>query len=276
MAFVLRLMEKKIWVGQFSSFSSDRIIHGISTRFGGVSDSPYDSLNLALHVGDDSAAVIENRQRFCQVLGLSAERITTSEQVHGERVFCVTEKEAGRGWRDYGDAISQTDALLTNVPGVPLFLCYADCVPVLFWDPKRRAVAIAHAGWKGTLQGIAVKTLRAMTAAFGTTPKDCLAAIGPAIGPEYYSVGDEVAEQFRTAFSGWEREIVRLTSGCHHLDLWAANRLQLEAAGIPVKNIDTAAVCTASNAKLFFSYRADGGKTGRMGAVIALKEQIGT
>ncbi len=271
MAFSLRLMGKNMWVGQFSLFSSALVVHGISTRFGGVSAPPYDSLNMALHVGDNSAAVLENRRRFCRALGILTERIATPEQVHGDQIFCVTEKEAGRGWQNYGMAISQTDALMTDVLGLPLFLCYADCVPVLLFDPVRRAVAIAHAGWKGTLRCIASKTLRAMTAAFGTDPKDCLAAIGPAIGAENYPVGDEVAAQFRAAFPAWEKKIVRLAEGAPHLDLWAANRLQLETAGLPKEHVDTAGVCTVDNRQLFFSYRADGGRTGRIGAVIALQ-----
>lgn len=271
MAFTLRLMGKNLWVGQFSQFLSEWVTHGISTRFGGVSEPPYDALNMALHVGDDPKAVVENRRRFCGALGLSAERMVTAEQVHGERIFCVTGKEAGRGWRDYGAAILQTDALITDVPGLPLLLCYADCVPVLFVDPVRRAVAVAHAGWKGTLRRIAAKTVEAMTAAFGTDPQDCLAAIGPSIGPAHYPVGSDVAAQFREAFPLWEKDILHFAEGGPHLDLWAANRFQLQAAGLLPEHIETAGVCTADNGKLFFSYRADQGKTGRIGTVVALR-----
>lgn len=270
MAFSLRSMGQNLWVGQFSLFSSDRVVHGVSTRFGGVSAPPYESLNMALHVGDDPKAVVENRRRFLRALGLSAARMATPKQVHGERIVCVTEKEAGRGSEDYGTAIAQTDALMTNVAGLPLFLCYADCVPVLFFDPVRRAVAIAHAGWKGTLREIAPKTLRAMGAAFGTEPKDCLAAIAPAIGAAHYPVGDEVAAQFAGAFPAWAKEILHSADDGTHLDLWAANRLQLEAAGILKEHLDAADVCTVANRALFFSYRGDGERTGRIAAVIAL------
>ena len=271
MAFTLHLMGETLWVGQFSQFPHDLVTHGISTRFGGVSQTPYDDLNMALHVGDAPEAVVENRRRFCDALGLSAERMATAEQVHGDRIVCATEKKAGRGFRDYGAAIRETDALLTDVPGLPLLLCYADCVPVLFVDPVRRAVAVAHAGWKGTVRRIAEKTLAAMTDAFGTAPKDCLAAIGPSIGPAHYLVGEDVAAQFRAAFPLWAKDVLHVSAGSLHLDLWTANRLQLEAAGLSPEHIETANVSTAANAKLFFSYRADRGKTGRIAAVIALR-----
>lgn len=271
MAFSLRMSEQNIWVGKFSLFPEDIATHGISTRLGGVSKPPFESLNLALHVGDEPAAVGENRRRFCRALGLSEERLCTAEQVHGERIVRVTAAEAGRGARAYADAIAGTDALMTDVPGIPLLLCYADCMPVLLLDPVHKAAAVVHAGWKGTALGIAGKTVRAMQAAFGTRPEDCLAAIAPAIGASCYEIGEDVAAKFQAAFPAFGEKIVRRVSGRPHLDLWQANYRQLEAAGLLSRHIEIAAVCTACNTGLFFSYRAEKGTTGRIGAMIALK-----
>ena len=258
MAFSLRMSEQNIWVGKFSLFPEDIATHGISTRLGGVSKPPFASLNLALHVGDEPAAVGENRRRFCRALGLSEERLCTAEQVHGERIIRVTEAEG-------------TDALMTDVPGIPLLLCYADCTPVLLLDPVHKAAAVVHAGWKGTALGIAGKTVRAMEAAFGTRPEDCLAAIAPAIGASCYEIGEDVAAKFQAAFPAFGGKIVRRVSGRPHLNLWQANYRQLEAAGLLSRHIEIAAVCTACNTGLFFSYRAEKGTTGRIGAMIALK-----
>ena len=257
--------------GTFSIFPQDLVIHAVSTRFGGVGKTPYDSMNLALHVGDDEVDVVKNRRRFLGWLGLDFERLTTPEQVHGDKILRVGEAEAGRGRRSYGDAIPATDALMTDVPGVPLMLCFADCTPILLFDPVHRAAAIAHGGWKGTVRSIAAKTVHAMAETFGTRPKDCLAGIGPAIGPCCYEVGDEVAKEFRKAFPRFAEEILSVHDGKIRLDLWKANRLQLAEAGLLPEHIDTAGVCTACHARTFFSYRAEGPTTGRIAAVMAIQ-----
>ena len=269
--FSLVKKDTDIWCGQFSSFPEAVAVHAVSTRFGGVSEGAYASLNLALHVGDDSTRVVENRRRFCRALGLAPGAICTAEQVHGERIARVTRAEAGRGSQIYAEALPATDTLMTNEPGVPLMLFFADCTPILLLDPVHRAAALAHGGWKGTVRSIAAKTVAAMQAAYGTRPEDCLAAIGPAIGPCCYEVGPEVAAQFRTAFPAFAGEILAEREGHIHLDLWQANRRQLESAGLLPEHIEAAETCTACNSDVFFSYRADQGTTGRIAAVIALK-----
>lgn len=271
MSFYLEKTGNNIWQGRFSLFPTDVAVHGISTRLGGQSAAPYASLDLALHVGDAPESVWQNRQRFCAALGLDARRICTPEQVHGNRVLRVGRKDAGRGSRVYSDSIAATDALITDEPGLPLLLCFADCTPILLLDPVHRAVGIAHGGWKGTVQKIAAGTVQAMQAAFGTRPAEVLVGIGPAIGPCCYEVGDEVAAQFAAAFPG-ATELLPVVEGHTHLDLWQANQYQLEQVGVKPEHIDRADTCTACNSELFFSYRADGGRTGRIGAVIALKE----
>ncbi len=273
MSFFLKHMMDNLWHGKFSSFPEKEVVHAVSARLGGVSKAPCESLNLALHVGDDPEAVLRNRELFANSLHLRAKDIVTPQQVHGDRILRVTEAERGRGSQSYEDAIPDTDALITNVPGLPLMLCFADCVPVLFVDTENSAVGIAHAGWKGTMQNIAGKTLAAMEREFGTAPESCLVGIAPSIGPCCYEVGDNVGEECRKAFpNDWQELLVSAEDGTKHLDLWKANLLQLQAAGIPGKNIDVAEECTCCKHNWFYSYRADGGATGRIAAVIALRE----
>ncbi|MBR6266787.1 MAG: peptidoglycan editing factor PgeF [Selenomonadaceae bacterium] len=273
MSFFLKHMANNLWQGRFSIFPEDAVTHAVSARLGGVSKAPCDSLNLALHVGDSSEDVCRNRDIFAGSLHLRAKDITTPEQVHGDFIFRVTEKDRGRGSRAYDDSIPRTDALITNVRGLPILLCFADCVPVLFFDPENLAVGIAHAGWKGTMLKIGQKTLAAMGREFGTKPESCLVGIGPSIGPCCYEIGENVQEECRKAFpNAWKELLLPGEDESVRLDLWQANRLQLLEAGVPEQNVDCAEECTCCKHNWFFSYRADGGKTGRIGAVIALKE----
>lgn len=258
--------------GVFSAFAAQKgFVHGITGRRGGVSEAPYDSLNMALHVGDNANDVIANRERFFAALGLDANRLVTPNQVHGDHIAVVTEAEAGRGAKSYGDSIAETDALITNTPNLPLMLCYADCTPILFLDPVHRAVGIAHGGWKGTVARIAQQTVLRMQQAFDSRPKDVLAAIGPSIGPCCFEVGEEVADKFRDAFPGHEQEIIDDLALKPHVNLWQANRLQLLDAGVLPEHITMANYCTSCHHDQLFSYRADGGRTGRLAAIIAIK-----
>ncbi len=276
MSFSLREIdaEHHIVSGHFSLFPEDVAVHGISARQGGVSRAPWLSLNLGLHVGDRPEDVIENRRRYLGALGLDAARLVTPEQVHGNHVERVGLSEAGKGALDYADSIPSTDALMTNVPELPLMLCFADCTPILFLDPVHKAVGIAHGGWKGTVKRIGYKMVRRMQEEFGTQPEDLLTAIGPAIGSCCYEVGPEVEAKFRETFPDHEAELFPEKSadtGRPHLSLWDANRIQLLEAGVLPEHIDEAQTCTACHSDMFFSYRADGGKTGRLAAVIALR-----
>ena len=273
MSFALYNTElNNLWLGKFDIFPSDLFVHGISTRHGGVSQGAYDSLNLGLHVEDEKEAVLENRRRFCRMAGAVPERTATCQQVHGDRVMRITAGEAGAGFADYGGAIPDTDALITNEPGVPLMLFFADCTPILLADPVKKAVGLAHGGWKGTVKSIAAKTVAAMVREFGSNPADMLAAIGPSIGSCCYQVGESVASQFREAFPEFAGEILAARQeGSTYLDLQLCNTRQLENAGLKRENIANACTCTACNSRQFFSYRADNGKTGRIAAIIGVK-----
>lgn len=271
MSFVLRHTGGNLWSGSLSIFPEDRLVHGFSARQGGVSAAPFDTLNMALHVGDDPAHVWENRRRYFAALGLDAAQICTIRQVHGTEIVRAFRRDAGRGAHDYADALADADALITNDSGVALMLCYADCVPVLLYDPVHNAAGVVHAGWKGMVQRIAAKTLARMGEEFGTDAADVLAGIGPSIGAGCYAVGADVAAHFRAAFPADADEIVQERDGKIHLDLWAANCIQLMEAGISKQNIDRADICTSCDRNFFYSYRAADGRTGRLAAVMELR-----
>lgn len=275
MSYFLRRTANNLWHGKFSTFPDDLIVHAVSTRLGGVSKPPYDSLNLALHVGDEPANVIANRRKFIQSLGYGVADIVTPNQVHGDRIVRVDENCRGCGCANYADSIPETDALITNTPDLPLMLCFADCVPIFFVDVENCAVGLAHGGWKGTLKKIAAKTLIKMGDEFGTRPQDCLIGIAPSIGSCCYAVGDEVIDKCKVAFPDNHGELLIERDGKTYLDLWRANVIQLMEVGVSEANIDVAGKCTCCESAWYYSYRNAQSKgldrTGRIAAVIALK-----
>jgi len=236
--------------------------HAVLTRIGGVSRGPYATLNLGHTVGDDLAAVEENHRRALGALGLRPGQTVSPYQVHGSRVGVV-----GRGHQ--GTVQPATDALVTGVPGVPLFMRFADCAPVLFLDPVQRVAGMAHAGWRGVVAGSVPATVGVMTERFSCDPADVWAGIGPTIGPCCYEVGPEVVEAVEAACPPGV-EVVRRVNGHTHLDLPGAVHAQLRAAG--VGRIEGADLCTACHVDEFFSHRAERGRTGRFGVVIELLE----
>ena len=247
---------------QFQSLSSQEDVrHGVFTRLGGISTTPYDTLNLGRTVGDSDQAVQENYRRICRELRFSRESLVTGYQVHSDVVAVV-------GPAERGIVIPTTDALITDSSAVSLTLRFADCVPVLFYDPCRRVIGIAHAGWKGTVDRICAKVIAKLEAVFGSRPSDVIAGIGPAIGPCCYQVGEDVVQHVVEAFPYADELLLPQSDGSVHFDLWAANRRQLEDAGVTA--IEEARLCTACHRDEFFSHRADRGKTGRFGAFIAL------
>jgi YfiH family protein len=241
------------------------VTHGIFTRHGGTSRAPFDSLNLGGNVGDDPKAVRQNHERMYAALGVDDAKACTVWQVHSADVVIANAPVPGRRW------LAHADALMTDRAGVPLSMRFADCTPILYHDPVKGVIAIAHAGWRGTVQGIAATVVRAMVAAYGCNPADIRAGIGPAIGPQRYQVGEEVVDAV-WAYFGTTDGLIRCdpSDGTSYLNLWAANQLDLERAGVPAAQIDVAGLCTAEHVDEFFSHRQEKGKTGRFGAVIAL------
>jgi YfiH family protein len=267
--FSIARAENGVWFGTFANLSNSGIKHGVSTRLGGLSQPPYSALNLGIKTGDAAAIVQANRNLFCQAAGVIADKLVTAQQVHGDRIYIVEAGDAGRGRMGYETSIPDTDALITNVAGIPLMLFFADCVPVLIADPVKKVVAVSHAGWRGTVAKIGQKTVLTMQDKFGTDPNDCLAAIGPSIGPCCYEVDKTVIDALQSSFSWWE-DVVVPRRDRWMLDLWETNRRQLQDIGVKADNITISGVCTACNTELFYSHRAEKGKAGRLGAVIAL------
>lgn len=247
---------------QFSSFL-DRagVKHGVFTRLGGHSRPPWDSLNTGHTVGDDLEAVEANHDLIFAALGVRREDVVSPHQVHSTTVRVVDE-------RSRGQVCPETDALVTDAPNVVLMLRFADCVPILLYDPVRSVVGLAHAGWRGTVSGIADAVVQTMVHEMGCRLENIRAGIGPSIGPCCYEVGEDVAEAASSAFSDVDVLLESRPNGRWHLDLWAANRRQLAEAG--VRSIEVAGICTACRTDEWFSHRAEQGKTGRLGAVIGL------
>jgi YfiH family protein len=237
--------------------------HAITTRIGGVSKPPFDSLNMGLHVGDDNDSVCENRRRVCTALDVPLSHLVAGEQVHGCNCYQVMETDAGRGAQDRLSAIQETDILVTNTPGVLLASFYADCVPVILVDPIRLAVAVAHCGWRGTQQEVPRVAIESMTRNFGTRPSDLRVVIGPSIGPCCYEVSVPIATSFQQQF-GPDVALGR------QLDLRLANFRTLQNAGVSPDMIHIAPWCTSCQHELFFSHRASGGRTGRIAALVGV------
>jgi polyphenol oxidase len=247
----------------YRSASWSGVKHGIFTRHGGSSRAPFDSLNLGGNVGDDPQAVRQNHQRMYAALGVDDAKACSVWQVHSNHVVIARKPVQGRRW------LAQADGMVTDRPDTPLSMRFADCTPLLFWDVTRGVIAIAHAGWRGTVQGVGAQVVQTMTSSYGCRAADIYALIGPSIGPERYQIGEEVVESVRDYF-GTTDELIRRdpNDGTAYLDLWAANALDLRRAG--VEQIEIACMCTAARTDEFFSHRAERGATGRFGAVICL------
>jgi polyphenol oxidase len=261
--------------------NADGLTAGITGRTGGVSTEPWASLNCGLHVGDSPEAVIRNRERITEALGWPFEAWTSGEQVHSDAVYRVEREDRGRGRSSREHAIADTDALMTDEPGILLTSFYADCVPLFFHDPENGAVALAHAGWKGTVLEIARKTVENMTGAYGTDPARLRGAIGPSIGSCCYEVDEPVITRVKPLVqalcgaSGAEPStmIEPAASGKAMLNLKEINRQIMIKAGILPTNIELTTRCTGCRHDAFFSHRLEQGRTGRMASFIGIKSR---
>ncbi len=239
------------------------VVHGVFTRQGGVSPAPWHSLNVGGTVGDDRERVQENRTRSFEALGRHLDSLFDVWQVHSADVVF------GEAPRPPGVDHRKADVIFTDRPEVTLYMRFADCVPILLHDPKKHVVGIAHAGWLGTVRGVSSAAVGAMRERYGSMPEDVLAAIGPSIGVDHYEIGPDVLAQVEQAFGNASGTLIETHNGKTHLDLWAANRMQLEQAG--VRQIEVAGICTACHLDDWYSHRAEKGKTGRFGALIAVR-----
>lgn len=250
----------------------DWLVHGFSTRIGGVSKGDCASMNLSFLRGDEEAHVQENYRRIADAIGFPKEAIVCSRQTHTTNVRLVTKDDCGKGVvypLDYTDV----DGMITNEQGVILATSYADCVPLYLVDPVKKAVGLSHSGWRGTVGKMGKVTVEKMQEAFGTNPKDIIAAIGPSICQDCYEVSEDVAEAFRDAFDSafYDALLYKKENGKYQLDLWEANKLVFLEAGILNENISLPGICTCCNPTFLFSHRASKGKRGNLSAFLGIR-----
>lgn len=244
------------------------VSHGFSTRLGGVSEGGYSSMNLSLSRGDSPEAVEENTKRIARAIGVEKEKMVYTQQTHTTNVAVVSGKDAG-------STLKETDGLVTNSPGICLVTFYADCVPLYFVDPVRRAIGLSHSGWRGTVGKMAAATVEKMKECFGTRPEDIIAAVGPSICQDCYEVSEDVTSRFKEAFreEDWKDLFYKKENGKFQLDLWKANEINLREAGVLPEHIAVTNVCTCCNPKILFSHRVQGWNRGNLCAFLALKDK---
>jgi polyphenol oxidase len=247
-----------------------KVVHAVFTRQGGLSPAPWDSLNVGGTVGDENQRVRENRYRSFAALGRGRESMFDVWQVHSADVVVANAPHPPVPFRGRLNEPPEfkADVIITDNPEVTLFMRFADCTPIMLYDPVKKAVGIVHAGWLGTVRHAAWQGVRSMRAAFGSKPGDILAAIGPSIGPDHYEIGQDVIEYVRYSFGKDAEALLHGQNGRVYFDLWKANQLSLEYAG--VRQVEVAGLCTACNPADWYSHRAQKGKAGRFGALIAL------
>jgi YfiH family protein len=242
------------------------VLHAFSTRKGGVSRGIYDSLNLGANRGDDPGAVRENYHILCTALGMAEDKLVFSRQVHGDAVRVVTPADGGKGLLrpiDY-----EADGLITNVPGLPLVIFTADCIPILLYDPVEQAVGAVHAGWRGTALGIVEKAVEKMKTTYGCKPEHILAAIGPGICQSCFETDGDVPAAMKEALGREADPYLRSKGPKFHVDLKGLNALWLHRAG--VREISISAHCTHCRPELYWSHRRVGNNRGSQASLIQL------
>lgn len=245
------------------------IVHGFSTRLGGVSKAPYDTLNMAPNRGGDRPAVEENYRRFCGAIGADPMRPVLAHQVHETTVLPVTEADAGKGlWKERDFT---ADALITNVPNLPLVVFSADCGILLLHDPVAGCVGAVHAGWRGCAAGIVEKAVHELQRLYGAAPENLLCAIGPAIGLCCFETDGDVPQAMTDALGAAAVPYLEQRGSKWHVDLSGLNQQWLLRAGVLPEHIDTSSLCTYCHPELLWSYRRVGGIRGAQCAMIALK-----
>lgn len=258
----------------FPIFEKAGVRHGFSTRLGGVSQGELGAMNLSFSRGDDPEKVMENHRRFATAVGYPVDSLVFSDQVHDTVIRRVDSSDCGKGILRSSD-IKGVDGLVTDDPGVVLMTFFADCVPLFFYDRKHHAIGAVHSGWRGTAGRIGAKAVDVMGQEFGTKPEDLVAVIGPSICQACYEVSEDVAEAFRREFAKgqWEELLIAKPQGKYQLDLWRANEIILQEAGIPAGQIQVSGMCTCCHADVLFSHRASGGKRGNLAGAITLRTE---
>jgi polyphenol oxidase len=252
------------------------LVVGFTTKNGGVSQQNFSSFNFGFHVGDKVESVCHNKQKLSCIIKFPVESWVAAEQTHGINIKRIEKQVCGSGSFQYDDSIPDTDGFFTVNKGILLTLCYADCVPIYFIDKVTKRIGIAHAGWKGSVNGIAQKMILEWLSE-GSNPKDILVAIGPSICEDCYIVDDFVIDFVQKILVDVEKKPYNLINkGQYHLNLKQLNKLLLIQAGITESNIYVTEYCSSCHDKEFFSHRRENGKTGRMMSFIGWKEDSQT
>lgn len=251
----------------------NKMLHGFSTRLGGVSKEHLGSMNLSFTRGDNVEAVMENHRRFAKALGYDESKLVFSNQVHLTNFHKVTKEDCGKGITRKSD-ILEIDGLVTNESGVPLITFYADCVPLFFYDPIKQVIAMAHSGWKGTVERIGARMVSYMESEYGSKPEDIICAIAPSICQKCYEVSEDVALRFLEVFGdGYGEDLLyKKENGKYQLNLHKACKITLLEAGITSEHLDITDICTCCNSEFLFSHRASNGMRGNLAGVMMLKE----
>ena len=249
-----------------SKFS--KIVHFCSTRYGGVSVGNYASMNLSPFSGDDVDHQLENLNVLCE--NLNCNNIIIPFQTHGTEIRLIDKDFIQKNLSERSDLLYGIDALITNDVNVCIGVTTADCVPLIFYDPLKDVIAVAHAGWRGTCARIAEKVIQRMQEQFGCDPRNLNVVIGPSISADVYNVGAELLDDFKLAGFPVD-EIFHIERDLLFLDLWKANQWLLEFVGVPTEQIQISEICTYTQHKKFFSARRLGIKSGRMLSAIMLK-----
>ncbi len=241
----------------------DFIVHGFSTRIGGVSKDEFAAMNLSFTRGDDEACVSRNYELIGVVLNTDPAEMVSTHQTHTVNVCEVGEKHRGIGITKE-QSFCDIDGFVTNTKNVCLVTSYADCVPLYFADVKKKAIGLSHSGWRGTAGNICGNTVDMMKKCYGSAPQDIVAFIGPSICSDCYEVSSDLLEPFSRNFTKEERALffTPVREGKYLLNLQCTNVLNMKKAGIPPENIYVTDVCTCCNSNLLFSHRASHGKRG--------------
>ncbi len=257
---------------EFSNLRNDsRIKHFITSRKGGLSKGPYESMNTGFHVGDNDWIVLQNRNKLASTVNASISQFTFAAQTHSSNVAIINNTAKGKGSTDSKTAVHNTDALICATPGIYICVQTADCVPLLLFDPINRAIAAIHAGWRGTLKKITEATILMMMHTFETRPSDLVVGIGPSNGPCCYEVGEDVYAEANKSL-GNAADVIKSgpRKGKYMFDQWQANFNQLTGLGVKAENIEMAEICSQCQSDVFFSSRKGKGITGRTTSGIML------
>jgi len=264
--------EKGVTYLSFPLLEREGLVCAFTTRLGGVSKGDCTSMNLSFTRGDLEEDVRTNYRLLGESLGIDMNQAVLSHQVHKTDIHIVTEEDRGRGLFPAKSPLFEIDGLMTNRRGIPLVTFFADCVPLLFYDPVKRVIATSHSGWKGTVGRIGEKTVAMMEQKMGCRRENILAVIGPSICQACYEVSADVALQFEDVFSReqYEEMMIEKENGKFQLDLWKANEFILLDAGIRPENLAVTDLCTCCNPEFLFSHRASHGKRGNLSVILCL------